>query len=61
MARGESITCRECNEQATTVVGFAAPMGMPGEDRIVNNNIDVVVLPGFGLKHGFTSVAELPG
>lgn len=31
-------------------------------DKIADSvEMAVVVLPGFGPKHGFTSVAELPG
>jgi hypothetical protein len=34
-------------------------MGMPGEERVVDADVPVVVLPGFGDGSSFTSIAEL--
>ena len=60
MARRQHIACQKCNTNVKDVVRFAAPMGMPGEENIVDKDMPVVVLPALPWKHSFTSIAELP-
>jgi hypothetical protein len=49
----------ECHTTTKQVLGFSAPMGLPGEEKVGNRDVPVVVLPGLGGVHAFTSIAEL--
>jgi hypothetical protein len=54
---GKMIICRECHSSATRILGFSAPMSLPGEEALVPKDVPVVVLPGIKGKFGF--MAEL--
>lgn len=54
---GGKVVCRQCSRVANSILGFSAPMSLPGEDAIVPRDVPVVVLPGLTGKYG--SVAEL--
>jgi hypothetical protein len=35
MTRGLSVICARCDSEASSVLGFSAPMTMPGQERIL--------------------------
>ncbi|OCL00592.1 uncharacterized protein K441DRAFT_105597 [Cenococcum geophilum 1.58] len=55
----KTIICSECHIIALRVVGFSAPMALPGEEAVVAKKVPVVILPGIQGKFGF--MAELAG
>ncbi|KAK0614694.1 hypothetical protein B0T14DRAFT_528907 [Immersiella caudata] len=58
-ADGFFTICRICNTRATNLIGFSAPMALPGEDVVDLSNAKVITIepqPGIG---GFHSIHEL--
>ncbi len=55
----KTIICSECHSVASRVVGFSAPMSLPGEEAAVAKKVPFVILPGVQGEFGF--IAELAG
>jgi hypothetical protein len=44
MTFGPDVFCRLCNTKASRLVGFSAPMALPGEDRVDLDKAEIVTL-----------------
>jgi len=58
---GARISCRLCSRNADQILGFSAPMGLPGQDKVDLSTAEVRTLPPRGGHFAFMSVAELMG
>jgi hypothetical protein len=59
MTQGNIITCRICYSRTTQMIGFSAPMALPGEDRVDMSKSHVVTLHGYQGADAFQSIYEL--
>lgn len=41
---GQAVVCRLCNTKASRLVGFSAPMALPGEDRVDLDKAEIITL-----------------
>jgi hypothetical protein len=61
MQSGARIICRLCSRSADQIIGVAAPMGLPGQDRVDLSTAEVRTLPPREGQFAFESIAELMG
>lgn len=59
MTYGNAVVCRVCNTRTTKLLGFSAPMALPGEDRVDLGNAKVITIQPFEGDLGFYSIYEL--
>jgi hypothetical protein len=59
MTRDDVVVCMTCSATATQLIGFSAPMGLPGEETVDLHIAKAVVLPGRAGGHSFRSAVQL--
>ena len=61
-ARAHSpIACGVCHQLVTGIVGFSAPMALPGQEAVDMSDTSVISLPGHKGNEQFKTVFELAG
>jgi hypothetical protein len=61
MTYGDSLFCRICQTRASNLIGFSAPMALPGEDRVDFSSTKVITTEPYKGVLGFQSIYELDG
>jgi hypothetical protein len=61
MTYNDAVVCRICNTRVSKLLGFSAPMALPGEDRVDFSDAKVVTLEPHKGSAGFHSIYELEG
>lgn len=59
MTYDNSVCCRICGMRASNLLGFSAPMALPGEDRADFSDTKVVTIEPYKGALGFYSIYEL--
>jgi hypothetical protein len=58
MSDGKTTHCFICDTQATQILGFSAPMGLPGTENIDFGDTAVTILEGWDDECGFMSYKD---
>ena len=61
MTHNNSVFCRICNTHSSKLIGFSAPMALPGEDLADLSNAKVYTIEPYKGVSGFHSIYELDG
>ncbi|CAM1504856.1 Fc.00g024470.m01.CDS01 [Cosmosporella sp. VM-42] len=61
MAYHNTVVCRICNAHATKLIGFSAPMALPGEDLVDLSDAKVITIEPYKGMSAFHSMYELDG
>jgi len=61
MTHNNALFCRICNTRVSKLLGFSAPMALPGEDRVDFSDAKVITMDPFKGVAGFQSIYELDG
>lgn len=61
MTHGPAVFCRICNTKATKLIGFSAPMALPGEDRVDLGVAKIITSQPYQGEQEFQSIYEMDG
>ncbi|KAF7559260.1 hypothetical protein G7046_g4892 [Stylonectria norvegica] len=59
MTFNDAVFCRICNTRVSKLIGFSAPMALPGEDRADLSEVKVITIDPYKGDLGFQSIYEL--
>ena len=61
MRYNNAVFCRICNTRVSKLLGFSAPMALPGEDRVDFSDAKIITMDPFKGAVEFQSIYELDG